>query len=102
VEIELGMENGDEYHGYMLTDARQRYQLSCFKLEFLIVGCWSIWNHMNIFIFDNKQINMDECMCFFLEAFELVRNRAKPGLRACLSGRILCNFISELFVHMIL
>jgi hypothetical protein len=63
----------------MLIDAKQRFGFSCFK-ESLIIGCWSIWNHRNKFIFDNQLINLPVCFIFFKESFELVRYRAKPSL----------------------
>ena len=63
----------------MLTDAK-RYKLICFK-ESLIVGCWSLWNHMNRCIFDNHPISLDIYFQDFLSSFDLVRHKAKPSLK---------------------
>ena len=63
----------------MLIDGRNRFNQKCFK-EYLIIGCWSLWNHRNKIIFDGGHLSLDSCFSFFKETFSLIRHRAKPSL----------------------
>jgi hypothetical protein len=64
----------------MLIDGKQRHNSIYFK-EAIIVGCWSIWNHRNKFIFDSQIISQDRCFTMFKESFSLIMHRAKPSLK---------------------
>jgi hypothetical protein len=69
----------------MISEVGPLFSTSCF-IEVLMLVCWSIWNHRNRAIFDNKPININECLRFFKEDFILVRHRAKPSLKEGMSS----------------
>ena len=64
----------------MLLDGRARSDQPCF-IEYLIIGCWSLWNHRNRIIFDHDELDWDACFSIFVENFSLIIHRAKPSLR---------------------
>ena len=64
----------------MLLDGKARSGQSCFT-EYLIIGCWSLWNHRNKIIFDGGYLNLDLCLRMFKEVFTLAMHRAKPSLK---------------------
>ena len=64
----------------MLLDAQQRSTNIFFKVT-LIAGCWSLWNHRNKIIFDNKQRSLVSCLNLFKVSVSLIRHRVKPSLK---------------------
>ena len=64
----------------MLLDGRSRAGQICFT-EYLIIGCWSLWNHRNKIIFDGENLCLDLCIFMFKETFSLTMHRAKPSLK---------------------
>jgi hypothetical protein len=62
----------------MILDEERRSFNPFFKIA-MIVGCWSLWNHMNSITFDNQQRSLDICYKFFTSSIQEIRHRVKPG-----------------------
>lgn len=85
--------NTDENIIPMIIDARSRYKYEFF-MEILIIGCWSIWNHINGMIFDNIPANINACRQAFKMTFHDTMIRAKPsilGTRCSTKGFVLAD-----------
>jgi hypothetical protein len=71
----------EEYDIYeMISYFREAMEQSCF-MEALIIGCWSIRNHRNNAIFEDRAVNLSTCFNFFKESILLIRHMAKPSLK---------------------